>query len=108
MLKRFIYLLPFLALCTVNAGLEFKYALPDDALGLTVRVTGKTSKDLEWEARSVTLEDVPYMQDLFANPKVMSGFAASAPRDPHATAERVVKSWMPRFLNGEPHGGLTL
>lgn len=65
--------------------------------------TGKT-----WTATNVTEETIPFMQDIFANPNIMAGFAGGQLRDRAATKKRMEEQWMPRFQKGQPHGGLVI
>lgn len=61
-----------------------------------------------WTANDITAEDISFTQALFANDRVMSGFADGQVRETDATVKRVMESWIPRFAKGQPHGGLTV
>lgn len=57
--------------------------------------------------RSVVVDDIPYYQDLFADPRTMSLFATGATKTPEQTAERVM-GWVKRWHQGNPYSAFAL
>lgn len=86
----------------------FAFDSPEKAKGCHVSLTGKTEGGFQWMAHDVTKKDITYHQKAFGNPTVMAGFATGQTRSPESVSYRINNSWMPRFAQGNPHGGLTL
>eukprot|EP00039_Didymoeca_costata_P032630 m.38638 g.38638 ORF g.38638 m.38638 type:complete len:277 (+) comp9457_c1_seq1:199-1029(+) len=60
--------------------------------------------DGKYSLRSIAEDDIPFEQELFANPIAMEKYADGKPRAKDATERRIRESWMPRFQRGQPHG----
>lgn len=81
----------------------FTYDDVKNAKGLHVTLKGNN-----WQATDVKEQDIAFHQQLFSNPQVMAGFADGQTRTPNSTKQRVSGIWLPRFQNGQPHGGMTV
>lgn len=81
----------------------FTYDDKENAKDLHVSLQGN-----KWEIQEVTEQDIPFYQQLFSNLEVMTKFGDGQIRSPDSTAQRLRDVWIPRFQNGQPHGGLMI
>tara|TARA_A100000171_G_scaffold48981_2_gene57245 strand:- start:1086 stop:2024 length:939 start_codon:yes stop_codon:yes gene_type:complete len=86
----------------------FTFDDTENVTGCHVTLSGRSHKGLGWTAREVQKNDIDFLTQLYKNQTVMSGFAGGETRDRAYVERRVNDSWIPRFKNGNPHGGLTL
>lgn len=84
------------------------FSYEDGSNQLRVHLQGVTSKGHSWSARDVRREDIPFLQELFADKNVMINFGNGLPRSHQSTAQRVANIWIPRFMQGHPHGALII
>ena len=59
-------------------------------------------------ARSIQEDDIEEIKSLFSNEVVMAKFGDGTARSPEDTEERMKKSWIYRWRNGDPKGGLVI
>ncbi|NCP61750.1 MAG: GNAT family N-acetyltransferase [Alphaproteobacteria bacterium] len=86
----------------------FSFDHPIYAKGCHTRLTGESKTGYKWELSDVQLVDIDYHVKAFRNETLMFQYGTGLPREPQATADRIVGTWMNRFLNGNPHGGMTI
>ncbi|NRA89626.1 MAG: GNAT family N-acetyltransferase [Simkaniaceae bacterium] len=86
----------------------FSFDVPEYAKGCHTTLSGTSKTGLYWTAHDIQLADIPYHASAFANPTIMAGFATGQTRPADSTANRIADNWMPRFLKGSPHGGMTI
>lgn len=73
---------------------------------LHTKLKGQTSKGYAWSARDVGLDDIPFHQTLYGNPKIMANFGDGLPRIPESIQASFTNTWIPRYAKG--HGGITI
>jgi len=74
---------------------------------LKIVLEGKVNQ-VKWKATNICEKDIPYFQKHFNNTEIMKGFASGQSRSPESIKERILNSWISRFENLQPHGGLTI
>ena len=78
------------------------------AKGCHTTLKGTSKTGYPWEVHDIQLGDIPYHAKAFSNKTLMSQFGTGQPRDPQNTANRIAGTWVPRFVNGHPHAGMTI
>ena len=73
----------------------------DEAGYLHITLHGPT-----WYATNATLEDATFLISLFMDESVMKWYGKGASPDAADVLARTLDLWLPRFQQGEPHGGL--
>tara|TARA_R110002111_G_scaffold77330_1_gene122751 strand:- start:526 stop:1452 length:927 start_codon:yes stop_codon:yes gene_type:complete len=86
----------------------FSFDVPEYAKGCHTTLTGTSKTSFKWTAHDIQLADISYHAKAFSNPTIMAGFATGQTRSATSTADRIADNWMPRFLKGSPHGGMTI
>ncbi len=77
------------------------------AKGCQAYLSGEGKTGIKWEAHPVALADIPYHVKAFGDATIMAGFATGQTRSAQSVADRIT-NWIFRFLNGHPHGGMTI
>lgn len=89
----------------------FSYDDTHNAKGLHTCLGGKAKGDrqISWRAREVQEKDIPFHEDFFSDPILMSYFANGQPRTREVTRKKIQQRWIQeRFQQGHPFGGLTV